>query len=36
MFLREKLSDAAPNTAISATPAACAAANPIMFGTSTG
>jgi len=36
MFLFEKVSEAAANTAISAAPAASAASNPFMFGTSTG
>ncbi len=36
MLRREKLSDAAANTAISVAPAARAASNPVMFGTRTG
>ena len=36
MFLRLKVSEAAPNTAISSAPAAAAASKPFMFGTSTG
>ena len=36
MFFCEKVSDAAPNTAISSAPAASAASRPFRFGTSTG
>src|SRR5690349_3325778 len=36
MFFREKLSEAAPKIAISRAPAASAASNPFMLGTSTG
>ena len=36
MFLRLKVSVAAPNTAISSAPAARAASKPRMLGTSTG
>ena len=34
MFLREKASDAAPNTATSSQPAASAASSPCRFGVS--
>jgi hypothetical protein len=36
MLRWEKLSEAAPNTAISCAPAASAASSPFTFGTSTG
>ena len=36
MLAREKLSEAAPKTAISRVPAASAASSPFRFGTSTG
>ncbi len=36
MFFRLKVSEAAPNTAISMAPAARAASRPFMLGTSTG
>jgi hypothetical protein len=36
MLRREKLSDAAPNTAISWTPEAVACSSPFRFGTRTG